>query len=464
MRIYSLLQSDNPRHVGVVFPFTIPHDWRIFTSHMRFVSQSMIHLLGINLSLVFSACAPALAPQAAAPKEAAAPSPVLEITGRKMYENFENDQGLLPVRPWPQMGGWLPGPYGYYPEGALDKAIKSSGDYGLRMTYRTGPEAQAVLSRLYDPDLDWQGYDAVRFWLKPDGSKRSVVFFVLEKIREDHNKWFFEASYEMTGTEPVYVTMPFSAFKTARAEGDPKHPNLDSTFIYETAIWVRAAKDQSTHGVFGEGAWDPSLPSARKGGQGSGPINPEIPSTIWVDDIEVVKLSAPLHHVVAEPAPARYGQPVVADGALRVDFGSEADWTDSEGHRWRADISATEGILVQAPTAEIEGAIHPELHRNQRRKIGKLRFAPPNGTYNLIFHFCELDPRVTGPGQRAFTITAGDQTSSEIDPFAEGGGAGHAVTKTMQVVVKNRELKLQFNATTELGSILSALEIVPQRN
>jgi len=321
-----------------------------------------------------------------------------------------------------------------------------------------------VLSRLYDPDLDWQGYDAVRFWLKPDGSKRSVVFFVLEKIREDNKKWFFEASYEMTGTDPVYVTMPFSIFKSARPEPDPAHPKLDSSFIYETAIWVRAAKDQSTHGVFGEGAWNPALPSARKGGMGSGHINPEIPSTIWVDDIEVVKLSAPLDRVIAEPAPARYGQPIVADGALRVDFGSEADWTDSDGHRWRADISATEGILFQAHTAEIEGTSHPELHRNQRRKIQKLRFKPPNGTYDLVFHFCELDPRVTGPGQRKFSIQVGDQSLGEIDPWQDGGGAGHAFTRTLPVVVTNNEFKIAFNATTELGSILSALEIVPRKN
>jgi hypothetical protein len=395
--------------------------------------------------------------------------PAPPITGSAIYEDFESYSGLLPYTPWPVFGGFMRGPYGFWPETGLDRIVKGSGDYSLRITYRTGPMDQITLSRLYQPDLDWTGYDAVRFWLKPDGSGRRVTFFVLEKIREDRKKWFWEAGYDMTGTEPVIVTMPFSAFYQT-AEKPDHGKRFDPSFIYETAFWVRAAHGNAPT-VFARAAWPVKSPAydtpaanPRARPLGAGLHNPQVPSTIWLDDFTVVKLRDKLDHVSAAPAPQGLAPAPNADGILRVDFGSEADWTDARGRHWRADAPASQGVLFNAPDVMVVGTDVPHLHRHQRHGAQRFRFHLPDGAYVVRLHFCELDPRVTGPRQRVFAISLSGGWQQELDVWKAAGGAGIAHVITVPVTATREELVLEFAPIGQralLPSIISAIEIAP---
>jgi hypothetical protein len=379
-------------------------------------------------------------PQPVSPGPAVPPAdPAPVVIASASYEDFEGYGGLLTESPWPRLGGWMRGPYGLYPHPALDPVIKAQGDYSLRIDYRTGPMRQVALSRLYEPSLVWEGYDAIQMWLVPDGSGRRFVFFVLEALGPDRKKWFWEAGYDMVGTAPVIVTMPFAAFRQASDTPDATK-TFDWRRIYETVFWVRAGDDEG-----------------RPTGRGSGPRNPQRPSSIWVDDLRLVKLQRPLDRVVAHPAPPRLAPEPIEDGALRVDYGADADWVDHDRHLWRADVPATQGIWHAASFLPITGTDLPHLYRTQRREVKHLKLPVAKGRWAVALHFAELDAAV-GPGERVFRVHVEDQVSFDVDVRAEAGAGGAALVRHAEVEVADGTLDVTF-APTKGHTMLSAIEV-----
>jgi hypothetical protein len=353
----------------------------------------------------------------------------LKILKRKLYEDFEGYRGLLPQTPWPHEGGFMVSPYGFVPEVSLDHIVKDAGDYAMEFRYRTCTVMpQAAVSRLYNPNLDWAGYDAVRFWLRPDGSGRDFTFFVLEKIVQG-NKWFWEAAYTMDGTAPVIVTMPFSVFYRLGREHAPEKP-FDWSLIEETAWWVR---------------------------QGKSSLNPVVPSSVWIDSIEVVSLEKPLDHVVAELAPE--AKPI-NDKILRIDFGGAADWIDAEQHQWLADLPSKHGVRFTLPQAEVPSAMHPELYRTGRRNIDHLDYPRSNGRYEVSLHFIEPDAAVKRAGQHLFSVNVEGKDSGAIDVFKLAKGVHRPAIVKLTVEVTDGKLNLDFKAIKG-ESVLSGIEIAP---
>jgi hypothetical protein len=380
------------------------------------------------LVLVFTACGP----NSQRNRKDKSSGRIPEITASLPYENFESYRGILTQTPWPSEGGWQVSPYGNIVDAGVDRIVKYEGNYSLRMTYRLGESGMIGLSRVYAPCLKWEGYDAVRLWLRPDGSGRNFTFFVMEKIGEDGIKWFWESPYKMTGTEPVIVTFPFSTFylENNTKGKDAKKP-FDWREIEETCFWVR---------------------------RGSGEQNPEVPSTIWVDDVKVVKLAHPLDKVIAEPA-----SPVLRlseDGTIRIDYGSEADWTDAFGHKWRADIPAREGKLATSPTMPVAGTTLPDLYRNERRDVKKLSIPVPPGRYTVSLHFAETSLDNTSPGKRVFSINTEGNVIKDFDIWTSTGGTNIAHVESITVDVRDGELTVTFLPKQGLTTI-AALEILP---
>jgi hypothetical protein len=346
-------------------------------------------------------------------------------------ENFEGYNGILPLAPWPLGGGWMISPYGHIVDAGLDRVVKYEGNYSLRMTYRVGKSKAIAISVLCNPCLKWGDYDAVRLWLQPDGSGRRFTFFVMEKVKEDGYKWFWEAPYDMNGSSPVILTIPFSAFyleNNTKGKGESKP--FDWKEIEEIAFWVRL---------------------------GNGQENPAIPSTIWIDKLEVVKLGKPITHVQAEPAPVNLKN---TDSAIRIDYGSEADWTDADGKRWTADMPAKEGILNVASNAIILGTDVQDIYRNARQDVKSLKIPLKNGKYKVILHFAETDTKITGIGQRVFSVAVERSPKFEIDIFRLAGGSNIAFTKSFQAKVEDGELNIQFEQVNG-HTIIAALEIMP---
>ena len=356
---------------------------------------------------------------------------VIRISESLPYENFESYRGVLTQTPWPSEGGWQVSPYGNIVDAGLDRIVKSEGNWSLRMTYRLGETDMIGLSRVYTPCLKWQGYDAVQLWLRPDGSGRNFTFFVMEKIHDDGIKWFWESAYAMTGTDPVVLTIPFSTFylENNTKGRDAKKP-FDWSEIEETCFWVR---------------------------RGKGERNPEVPSTIWVDNVKVVKLAQPLDKVIAEPATHTLSE--INEKIIRIDYGSEANWTDANGRRWMADIPAREGKLVDSRNSPVTGTSLPDLYRNQRQKVKRFEIPVIPGQYNVALHFVESDPANASKGKRIFSVDIEGHILKDIDLWSESGGTNIALIRSALVDVKDSDLSVTFMPLKGFTSI-AALEIL----
>lgn len=356
----------------------------------------------------------------------------VQIKDSLPYENFESYRGVLTQTPWPSEGGWQVSPYGNIVDAGLDRIVKSDGNWALRMTYRLGETDMIGLSRVYTPCLKWEGYDAVQLWLRPDGSGRKFTFFVMEKIHEDGIKWFWESAYTMAGTEPVLLTIPFSTFylENNTKGKDAKKP-FDWSEIEETCFWVR---------------------------RGNGERNPDVPSTIWVDNVKLVKLKQPIYKVMAEPA--THPPSEINKSIIRIDYGSEANWTDANGRRWIADIPAREGKLVVLPNSPVTVTSLPDLYRNLRQKVQRFNIPIIPGQYNVALHFVENDPANAFKGKRIFSVDIEGHILKDIDLWAESGGTNIALVKSVMVDVKDSALSVSFMPIKGFTTI-AALEVLP---
>ncbi len=81
----------------------------------------------------------------------------------------------------------------------------SSGAYGLKLDYTIGNPGYAGAFRSLG--AEWPNMEAIEFWLTPDGSNRQLAVQFHETNGE-----VWEAGYPLTGTAPVLVRLPFSAF------------------------------------------------------------------------------------------------------------------------------------------------------------------------------------------------------------------------------------------------------------
>jgi hypothetical protein len=168
------------------------------------------------------------------------------------YESFEtyyrhtysghNGPPTLPLSIHPRNGGgienWLICPWGEFVDPTLNGEYRFDGTYSLKMSYRLPTaKSQTNISRVYEnPNLDWTGYNAVRFWLKPDDTRRTFSFMILPQYRTEKFPWgtkekeFYFCDITLTGVQPVLVTMPFSRF---RGPG-----RLIGGRINEIAFWI----------------------------------------------------------------------------------------------------------------------------------------------------------------------------------------------------------------------------------
>lgn len=186
------------------------------------------------------------------------------VVATQMYDNFESYGNTLPVVNWPNSGGYMINAWGDPNAGlfpSLSTDYKADGNYSMKLGYNIQYRGYAGSGHLLS-EPDWSAWDGVRFWIKPDGSGRTVSFSFLEHVGSDGAHHFWGVDYQMTGTTPVVVTAPWSAF-----HGDSGH-QMNLSGIEEQVWWVL-------------------------GDQGSG--------TFYVDQIELIKTASPLSNIVVTP-------------------------------------------------------------------------------------------------------------------------------------------------------------------
>jgi len=172
----------------------------------------------------------------------------------------------------------------------------------------------------------------------------------------------------------------------------------------------------------------------------------------------------PAPDTTEKPAPSEPAKPMFT---LRVDCGSEADYTDPDGNVWKADRPFAKGAWGQ-----IGGEV---VTRDAALKIAKTKMIPlyltelfglsaykvtcPNGTYTVTLHFAETYHEYAG--ERAFDVAIeGKNVLKDFDPAKAAGNPYTAFVKTVpDVQVTDGELTIDFTEKVELP-LINGLEVV----
>ncbi|KAK4491658.1 hypothetical protein RD792_002421 [Penstemon davidsonii] len=85
----------------------------------------------------------------------------------------------------------------------------------------------------------------------------------------------------------------------------------------------------------------------------------------------------------------------------------------------------------------------------------------PTRNYSLWLHFAEIDPSITGAGQRVFDIFInGDNVFRDVDIVKMSGGVNSAIVLNTTVVVSGRSLTITLHPTKGTGAIINAIELL----
>ncbi|MBV9389434.1 MAG: hypothetical protein JOZ78_23680 [Chroococcidiopsidaceae cyanobacterium CP_BM_ER_R8_30] len=194
------------------------------------------------------------------------------VIAAQTIDNFESYGNTLPVVNWPNSGGYMIDPWGDPNAGlfpSLSTTVQADGTYSLELGYNIQSYlGYAGMGHLL-PQPDWSAWNGVSFVLWPDGSGRTVQFSFTEPIGSDGVKYFWFADYQMTGTQPVVVYMPWSAFYlVSDVPGSEYGHQMNLSGIIEQSWFVKGAPG---------------------------------PGTFYIDKVELFQTASPLSSTIAIP-------------------------------------------------------------------------------------------------------------------------------------------------------------------
>jgi Malectin domain len=161
----------------------------------------------------------------------------------------------------------------------------------------------------------------------------------------------------------------------------------------------------------------------------------------------------------AEAATAAAPAPVAPP--VRIDAGSSASFTDSEGNVWLPDQGFADGDVIDRPEdMEIAGTKDQGLYRTEHYGMTEFSYPVPDGKYVVKLHFAETYDGVSGPGERVYSFKVGDQEFKDFDVWAKAGGAKTAYIETVNVEVTGGKLNITFTPNVENPEI-NGIEILP---
>ena len=136
----------------------------------------------------------------------------ISVGNTRIVDNFEfyqNNKSLIDVP-----GGFKRNVYGGSISFTAGDTEKNGGSNGLAVTYDVGSIGSAGAIRAFGNNtLNWSGVDAIRFWIKPDGTNNTVTIQFREKPEgNDISSETWEAGYLLSGTDEQLATIPLSEF------------------------------------------------------------------------------------------------------------------------------------------------------------------------------------------------------------------------------------------------------------
>ncbi|KAF8391316.1 hypothetical protein HHK36_023620 [Tetracentron sinense] len=100
------------------------------------------------------------------------------------------------------------------------------------------------------------------------------------------------------------------------------------------------------------------------------------------------------------------------------------------------------------------------LSTDSQPDLSYTMYVDPNRNYSIWLHFAEIDPEVTGEGQRIFDILInGDIAFKDVDIIHMSGDRFTAIVLNVTVAVNGRTLTLTMHPTKGSQAIINAIEV-----
>lgn len=161
------------------------------------------------------------------------------------------------------------------------------------------------------------------------------------------------------------------------------------------------------------------------------------------------------------PVPTSPPNPTSPPGnaLVRIESGGSS-FADSAGNNWEADRDFSGGTVVDRGAISIANTNDDRIYQTERYGAFLYNIALPNGSYTVRLHFAETSGRITGSGQRVFSVDVEGQRMGNIDVFDEAGGKNIALIKSVDVTVSDGSLTIDMIPSIENPEI-NGIEILP---
>ena len=164
------------------------------------------------------------------------------------FESYPSDAALAKA--------WYTPPHGNWMRQTLVARVAGPGGHALKLEYRTAPgEGKFYAAICIVKSWNLAGFDAVRFWLKPDGSGRELTIqWNVADAKGDNVHDLWQASYrpEKGDTTARLVTIPFARLeRPGWLDRAGKRASFEPASVNELALYVGAPD-----GPHGEGAYE----------------------------------------------------------------------------------------------------------------------------------------------------------------------------------------------------------------
>ena len=157
----------------------------------------------------------------------------------------------------------------------------------------------------------------------------------------------------------------------------------------------------------------------------------------------------------------------VINNILRVNCGSEANYVDREGKVWGSDRRYSTGSWgyiggnVYATTDPIANTSDDYLCQTERWGLDGYQFDVENGDYEVTLHFAEI--YFNEPNKRIFDVRIEDNLVLKNFHLFEAGGHDYAITKTINIAVRDNQLNISFIKSIEEPTI-SGIQVKRVKN
>ena len=164
------------------------------------------------------------------------------------FESYTNNLQLAKAWYKPHHGGGT--------KQTLKTSIKNSGKQALKWEYSTTKEDATHYSPICRvAKWDASGCNAVRFWLKPDGSGRQITFQLNIANREGkniHDLWQTVYVPAKGDTAGRIVTIPFAKLEhnVKYADSPDTSPVFKPEALIEIAFYINGRNDEPGDGVY----------------------------------------------------------------------------------------------------------------------------------------------------------------------------------------------------------------------